>query len=215
VSIGSGKERVTPCHFSFAAVHLGARNQLLRTAGPPAGLGRARRGRQPAALARATSGRPARHRARGAGHRADRRDRGRARRHPRLSRRVRIHSLPAPAQPSPPARSSSSHTCWTAFPSKATRSPTSCSASGCSSPTVARPPTSTGPPTTRNRSQTGRCSPSTAGAGAARPGTCSSGCGRCHRPGRSPSCVSGRREASLSRGPSSTPARSWKRPVAP
>jgi integrase/recombinase XerD len=41
---------------------------------------------------------------------------------------------------SPPKRSSSSRTCWTALPSKATRSPMSSSASVCSSPAAARPP---------------------------------------------------------------------------
>ena len=65
-------------------------NELLRTAGPPAGPCLARHGRQPAALARASPERPPRHRASGAGHRPDRRDRRCARRHPGLSRRVRL-----------------------------------------------------------------------------------------------------------------------------
>ena len=90
-------------------------------------------------------------------------------------------------------------------PSEATRSPMGSSASVCSSPTVGKPPTLTVPPTTRNRSQIGRCSTSTVVAVVARPGTWSTGCGRCHRPGRSPLCVSGRGETSWSRGPRSTP----------
>jgi hypothetical protein len=53
------------------------------------------------------------------------------------------------------------------------------------------------------------------GAAAAWPGTWGTGCGRCRRRGRSPSCVSGQREPSRSRGPRSTPGRSWKRPGAP
>jgi hypothetical protein len=61
------------------------------------------------------------------------------------------------------------------------------------------------PPTTqRAKRQTDQCCGNTAGAVAAPPGTWSTGYGRCHQPGRSPSYVSGRAEASRSRGPRST-----------
>ena len=53
------------------------------------------------------------------------------------------------------------------------------------------------------------------GAVAATQGTWTTGCGPCHRLGRSPSSVRGRAGASRRRGPRSTPDRSWKRPGAP
>jgi hypothetical protein len=52
------------------------------------------------------------------------------------------------------------------------------------------------------------------GGGGATHGTWSTGCGRCHRPGRSPSWVSGQGEASRRREPRSTPERCSKRPGA-
>jgi hypothetical protein len=53
------------------------------------------------------------------------------------------------------------------------------------------------------------------GAAAAQPGTWSTGCGRYHRTDRLASCASDPLGASRSRGPRSTPRRSWKRPAGP
>jgi len=77
---------------------------------------------------------------------------------------------------------------------------------GVQLPTVARPPTLTARPTTQmGKRRMDRCCSSTVEAVEARRGTWSTGCGRCHRPGRSPLSVRGRAEASRSRGPRSMP----------